>query len=69
MKLAHVNLSKISTVRKQRIDKEEGIITWTETTLTLQVVNAEQEVVSQLTQLQKDDFVSVEFGNQFELRP
>lgn len=64
MKLGHVNLAKVNTARKQRMDKEDGLVTWTETTITLQVVNAESEVISALSQLQKDDFIAVEFGNQ-----
>lgn len=63
MKLGNVTVDGVNTKRKQDKTKD-GVEIYTETTITLKVIDAEPEVVSQLAHFTGEEAIAVEFGNQ-----
>jgi hypothetical protein len=66
MRLGHVSVNGVTTKRKKAKIGDE-VETYTETTITLSIINAEDEVVGQLANFTGKEAISVEFGNQLSM--
>lgn len=65
MNLRQVAVTKVNTARKVKKDKDGEIESiWTETTITLSVLDADDATIGQLARFTGKEAVSVEFGNQ-----